>query len=220
MITQTLLLLTSSIFGIVCATEMALYPTGPSQDSAFVRFVNGSQNPLEIVASGSKSKILLSEKKPSTNFFPIAANKEIKGQFVGDILKSDVALTVKPGEFVSAVAVIKDNKLKPIIIRETPDDFNSLKASVALYNVAGSQCNVAGLMIVGKGVNLVEKVQSNQIARRSINPLNISVELSCDNKNTGTILNLGNLQAGKRYTVFALPGSKMAHLNFIEDTLP
>ena len=219
MISKSFLFLMSMFLGVVSATEMALYPTGPSQDSAFVRFVNGSESPLEIVASGSKSKILLNEKKPSSNFFPIAANKEIKGQFVGETLKSDVALTVKPGEFVSAVAVLKDNKLKPIIIRETPDDFNSLKASVALYNLAGAQCNVASLVIVGKGVNLVEKVQQNQIARRSINPLNISVELACDSKNTGINLNLGNLQAGKRYTLFALPGSKSAHLKFTEDTL-
>jgi hypothetical protein len=213
------LVLLAMICHAVYGADMALYPTGPSQDSAFVRFVNGTEGQLEILASGSKSKVALSEAKPSTTFFPIAANKEIKGQFVGANLKSDIALTVKPGEFVSAIAVIKDNKITPIILRETPEDFNSLKASVSLYNLAAQQCAVANLAIVGKGVNLVENVDANKIARRSINPLNISVELSCNNVKTGLTLNLGNLQAGKRYTVFALPGAKKAHLNFVEDTL-
>jgi len=213
------LVLLAMICHAVYGADMALYPTGPSQDSAFVRFVNGTEGQLEILASGSKSKVALSEAKLSTIFFPIAANKEIKGQFVGANLKSDIALTVKPGEFVSAIAVIKENKITPIILRETPEDFNSLKASVSLYNLAAQQCAVANLAIVGKGVNLVENVDANKIARRSINPLNISVELSCNNVKTGLTLNLGNLQAGKRYTVFALPGAKKAHLNFVEDTL-
>lgn len=201
------------------AADMALYPTGPSQDSSFVRFVNGLDQGLDIVAAGSNSKVGLSSAKPATNFYAIAANKEIKGKFVGGSINSDIALKVKPGEFASAIIIKVDNKPKQVIVRETPEDFNSLKASVALYNLAEKQCNSGALSVVGKGVNLVEKVSLNQSVRRSLNPISISVQLVCDGKSLGNPLNLGNLQAGKRYTVFAFPGAKEPQISFAEDSL-
>jgi len=206
---------TSTIF----AADMALYPTGPSQDSSFVRFVNGIDQDLDIVAAGSNSKVGLSTTKPATNFYAIAANKEIKGKFVGGSINSDISLKVKPGEFASAIIIKVDNKPKQVIVRETPEDFSSLKASVALYNLAEKQCNLASLSVVGKGVNLVEKVSLNQSVRRSLNPINISVQLVCDGKSLGSPLSLGNLQAGKRYTVFAFAGAKEPQMSFAEDTL-
>ena len=41
------------------AADIPLYPTGPSADSSFVRFINGTDAALELTAAGSQAKVQL-----------------------------------------------------------------------------------------------------------------------------------------------------------------
>lgn len=201
----------------LCATDMALYPTGPSQDASFVRFVNGTPQAIEVSAVGSKFKTSLPPDRPATNFLAVAANKEIKGQLLGaSAAASAISLTVKPGQFISVVAVLQGAGLTPVLFREQPDDFNALKASLSLYNV-DADCAMAGLTVAGKPTSLFEKIAVNTLARRSINPVKLAVQLTCAGKPAGSAVDLGTLQSGRRYTVLAIPGQQQRRLIVLED---
>jgi len=103
-------------------------------------------------------------------------------------------------------------------VLESPDDFNALKASVAFYNV-DAQCASAALLAAGRNVVLLDGVPEGQAKRRQINPVPLSVQLSCGGKVVGQPLDLGPLEAGQRYTVFLVPAGKSSRIFKATDTV-
>jgi len=201
-----------SLAAQVQALEIPLYETGPSQDAAFVRFVNARSGAIEVKAvGGSQSTTTLPASQPASPFYAVRGNATIKGTFKSAGLQSDVALKVKPGEFATVVAMPGDAVIKQAVLRESPDDFNALKVSLALYNL-DAQCAGAGLNVLGRHATLFENVVSGTLQRRALNPVSISVQLLCQGQVTPVKLALGALQAGQRYSVFVIPqglGSKL-----------
>ncbi|OVZ62116.1 MULTISPECIES: alginate O-acetyltransferase AlgF [unclassified Pigmentiphaga] len=197
------------------AAGIPLYPTGPAEDSAFVRFVNATDAALEIQAAGSQAKLSLPTDKPSSGFMPVAANKPVKGTLTGADRRSDVAVTVKPGEFATVIALAKNASL---VIKESPDDFNAMRASLAFYN-ADPACRQAGLRAAGRNVGIFDGVGHGQAKRRLINPVAVTVELTCGGKPQGSPRELGALEAGQRYTVLAVPGPQGTRTLFANDAL-
>lgn len=200
------------------AADIPLYPTGPSADSSFVRFINGTDSALELTAAGSKAKVQLDAKTPTTAFYPVRAKSDIKGQFTQIQNKSDISTSVKAGEFVSVIALADGAKIKHITIGEEPDDFNALKVSLAFYNVSAT-CADAGLQVVGRDVMLFEKLGVNALTKRMMNPVKISVQLQCGGQATGAPLELGELTAGERYSVFAVPASSTTRIFIASDAV-
>jgi len=200
------------------AADITLYPTGPSADSSFVRFVNGTDAALELTAAGSQAKVQLDAKTPATVFYPVRAKSDIKGQFTQAQSKSAIATTVKAGEFVSVIALVDGATFKQVTIGEEPDDFNALKVSLAFYNVS-AKCANAGLQVVGRNVMLFEKLGVNALTRRMINPVKISVQLLCGEQAVGTPLELGDLIAGERYSVFAIPAAGATRIFIASDAV-
>ncbi|MEI8399755.1 MAG: cell division protein FtsQ [Alcaligenaceae bacterium] len=205
--------------GSSMAADIPLYPTGPSADSSFIRFINGTDASLDLTAAGSQAKVQLDSKTPATVFYPVRAKSDIKGQFRQAQNKSDIAATVKAGEFVSVVALTDGaKKLKHLTIGEEPDDFNALKVSLAFYNVSIT-CANAGLQVVGRNVMLFEKLGVNALTRRMINPVKISVQLLCGEQATGAPLELGELVAAERYSVFAVPAGDTTRVFIVSDVV-
>jgi hypothetical protein len=200
------------------AADIPLYPTGPSADSSFVRFVNGTDAALELTAAGSQAKVQLDAKTPATVFYPVRAKSDIKGQFTQAQSKSAIATTVNAGEFVSVIALVDGATFKQVTIGEEPDDFNALKVSLAFYNVS-AKCANAGLQVVGRNVMLFEKLGVNALTRRMINPVKISVQLLCGEQAVGTPLELGDLIAGERYSVFAIPAAGATRIFIASDAV-
>jgi alginate O-acetyltransferase complex protein AlgF len=188
------------------AADIPLYPTGPAEDSSFVRFVDGGSHPLDVTAAGSKGHITLDANTPATHFFPIAAGKPIAGTLTSGGAHQDVSATVQPGEFVSIVALdaTAAGGLHTVTVREKPDDFNALKASVAFYNLDAG-CNAATLKVPGRDIVLLDGVAVGQSKRRQVNPVALSVQLVCGAQPVGQPLSLGTLVAGQRYTVLLVP---------------
>lgn len=201
------------------AVEVPLYETGPAEDSSFVRFVNGGQQAVEVIATGSNARLSLDTAKPASNFQPIKAGKAIEGALVRGSTRQNVSVTVQPGEFASVVG-LDDAKggLRSVIVREQPDDFNALKASVAFYNV-DAQCASAALLAAGRNIVLVDDVPEGQVKRRQINPVPLSVQLSCGGQPVGKPVDLGTLEAGQRYTVFLVPDGKGSRIFSATDTV-
>lgn len=210
---------TSSVGCLTHAADINLYPTGPSQDSAFVRFINGTDTSLSVTAGGSKAKVVLDANQPASKYYPVNTKGSITGEFSDGKVSSPISLNVKPSEFATVVALANGSNLKQVIVKEQPDDFNALKSSLALYNLSSAGCTSAGLLVVDRSVSLFEKVQSGTLQRRLINPVSLSVQLTCNTKPTGKVLDLGLLQAGQRYSIFAVPTADSPRIFFATDTI-
>lgn len=201
------------------AADIPLYPTGPSQDSAFVRFINGTDTNFSVVAGDTKSKIALNVNEPPSKYYPVSSKAKITGEFSNGKVSSPISLTVKPGEFATVVALANGSNIKQVIVKEQPDDFNALKSSLALYNLSSSGCASAGLLVVDRAISLFEKVKDGTLQRRLINPVSLSVQLTCNAKPVGKVLELGLLQAGQRYSIFAVPASDSPRIFFARDNI-
>lgn len=203
------------------AVDIPLYPTGPAEDSSFVRFVDGGSRPVDVSAAGSKARLTLDAANPATHFFPVAAGKPVAGTLSSGGAHQDVSATVRPGEFVSIVALDGADKaggLHTVTVRERPDDFNALKASVAFYNLDAG-CTTSTLKVPGRDIVLLDGVAAGQGKRRQVNPVALSVQLVCGGQPVGQPLSLGTLVAGQRYTVFLVPDGAHSRIFLANDAV-
>ncbi|XAH23241.1 alginate O-acetyltransferase AlgF [Xylophilus sp. GW821-FHT01B05] len=193
-----------------CAAALAaaplLYETGPAQDSAFVRFVNGTGQKLDVVAG--KARLALTTDKPVSDFQSVKPNIDIKGDFEGAGVRSPIAVKTAPGAFATVVALVPAGQkaVTTTVLSETPDDFNALKASIAFYNVDAA-CKGAAVQVAGRNVALFTGVAQGSSQRRAINPVQVGVQLMCDGKPRGNAIDLGTLQAGQRYSLVLVPSA-------------
>lgn len=205
-------------FSALAGAEVALYPTGPSEDAAFIRFVNAGTAPLDVIASAGQPPLRLETAQPVSLFFPVQTSSPIKGTLASAQHKLPLELKVEPGEFATVFVLPDGAGIKHVAVREKPDEFNGLKVSLAFFNVDPS-CTNAGLRLAGRTYDLFKAVQVNSLQRRSINPVNLSVQLVCANVNVGPALGLGALKAGERYSVLLLPSASGPRLLNATDTL-
>lgn len=200
--------------------EIPLYETGPAEDSAFIRFVNSTGAPLDVKAAGSKVSLSLGADQPASHFLPAPAKRALKGEFVQGAVSVPTDTTVAPGEFVTLVALPGETgKLAVQTLRETPDDFNALKAAVGLYNLSPA-CTDATVKAAGRNVTLFSSIAAGQVSQRlQINPVPLRVQLFCAGKESGEPVSLGTLEAGERYTLFLVPSADGSRLFHAVDTV-
>lgn len=185
-----------------------LYETGPEQDSAFVRFVNGLDQPVQVVPEDGRNRLVLPLDKPAGDFLTVRPDTVLKGSVEARGQRAAVSVKTAPGAF-STVVARSAGAGKPFVLTvlsETPDDFNALRASLAFANLDAS-CASAGLQTAGKGVPLFSDMAAEQLQRRSINAVRLTVQATCAGKTVGEALELGQLQAGQRYSILLLPGA-------------
>lgn len=202
--------------GNALAAEIPLYPTGPSEDSAFLRFFNAGAAELRLSAANGASLSLAPGQ--ASNFLTVPAGKPIEGKLALGSQQQALKVSVEPGEFATVVGVPGASDLRLVTVREQPDDFNALKASLAFYSLDAS-CAQAGLRSAGGNVDIFKAVADGSAQRRSINPLKLAVQLTCAGAPRGEPLDLGQLAAGQRYTVLLAPGADGPRLFQAQDTL-
>jgi hypothetical protein len=201
------------------AADIALYPTGPDQDSAFLRFINAADSPLQLLAEGSRASLKLEGTHAVSDYLPVPANQPIKGTLERNGKSQPLDIQVAAGEFASVIALPDSAQgIRQVVIREQPDDFNSLRASLAFIS-ADPACTQAGLRAAGKNADLFKEVANGSVQRRAINPVSLSVQLVCAQTNVGAPLDLGQLKAGERYSVVLLPGANGPYLLLATDVL-
>ncbi|MFV0931730.1 alginate O-acetyltransferase AlgF [Pseudomonas jessenii] len=201
------------------AADIALYPTGPDQDSAFLRFINAADSPLQLLAEGSRASLKLEGTHAVSDYLPVPANQPIKGTLERNGKSQPLDIQVAAGEFASVIALPDSAQgIRQVVIREQPDDFNSLRASLAFIS-ADPACTQAGLRAAGKNADLFKEVADGSVQRRAINPVSLSVQLVCAQTNIGAPLDLGQLKAGERYSVVLLPGANGPYLLLATDVL-
>ncbi|QEI07413.1 cell division protein FtsQ [Pigmentiphaga aceris] len=212
----------SLLLAMIClgasAQPTRLYRAGPTADASFLRFVDGTGG--GVTATSAAGTVVLTAQQASTAFTPVASKWQVKGQVTKNGKQAHVAVDVQPGEFVTVVALPGSAEgLALQLLREQPDDFNAIKASLGFANLAEKECEAAGLKLAGRDTFLFEKADAKTFSRRLLNPVDVSVQLTCGGKPVGAALALGQLEAGERYSVLAIPDTKGPRLIFAHDSL-
>ena len=114
--------------------------------------------------------------------------------------RSALQLSVAPGEFATVVALQDASGIRQRVVREQPDDFNALKASLAFVNLDPS-CQGASLRPAGRTADLFKDAPEASVQRRSINPVKLSVQLVCANANVGGTLAVAGFVGTANVTV-------------------
>ncbi len=201
---------------VAMSATIQLYETGPAEDAAFVRFVNGGEQPMGVSAKGSQGRIEVDAAEPVSAFMPVRGGARMQGRLESARQGQDLDVTVQPGEFASVVGLPGKDGLQTVVVREQPDDFNAAKVSIAFYNLDAG-CADAGLVAAPRNLALFERVPQGQAARRLVNPVALNVSASCGGQVLPQVLELGTLQAGDRHTVFLLPSAQGPRLLHAED---
>ena len=136
--------------GLAQAVETPLYQTGPSEDSAFLRFFNAGEIALTVDAENGASLRLEGQQRAS-DFLTVPGGKPIQGSLKQGEAQQALDVSVAPGEFATVVGLGKGKDLRLVTLREQPDDFNALKASLAFYSLDAA-CADAGLQAAGRNV--------------------------------------------------------------------
>lgn len=204
--------------GTIQAAEIPLYPTGPSEDAAFLRFFNASSEQLALRAAGSQASLGVDPGRAS-DFLTVPAGKPVQGSLKLGGHEQALDISVEPGEFATVVGVADaEQGLRLLTVREQPDDFNALKASLAFYSLDG-RCAGAGVQVAGRSVEIFSDVAEGSLQRRSINPVKLAVQLRCAGEPVGESLDLGDLAAGQRYTLLLVPSAEGPTLYQAQDNL-
>ena len=200
-----------------------LYDTGPAQDAAFIRFVNASEQGIDVIptAKGSKGgKLRVEPAKPATEFMAVRPKSAMTGRIVQGSTALEVAPVAQPGELVSVVVWPNGGAgLATETVAELPKDFNGLKASLAFYNFDAA-CNMAGLSAAGRDAVIFDTAPLKTVQRRAVNPVALAVQATCGKQPVGKPQDLGTLEAGQRYSVFLVGGAQGSHRVFwVKDVL-
>lgn len=200
--------------------EIALYPTGPAQDSAYLRFVNVSASPLELAPEGSKATLKLEAGKVVTDFIAVPGGKAVNGTLSRDGHRVPLAVTVAPGDFATVFALpAAGGGIQQQVVTEAFDLPNQLKASLAFFN-ADASCTDARVNVAGKDLDLFQKAPAGNPRRQELNPrAQLTVQLVCAGANVGPAVELGALEANKRYSLLLVPSPAGPHLVAATDSV-
>lgn len=200
------------------AAQPQLYPTGPSEDASYIRFLNALPDVLE-VRSSNGSRIELTPNDSSNPWQAVKANAPLNADLSSNGRSQKVSIRVKPSEFVT-VSVIQDikNVWRVVEVREYSPDFSSLKVAFGLVNLI-PDCPSASARLTGKSVVIVDNVAYSTLVRRMVNPVSLGVDVYCGDKRVGESVSL-NLRSGERWSLFAYPLGEGVRLMPVLDKLP
>ncbi|HEX5319748.1 MAG TPA: alginate O-acetyltransferase AlgF [Stellaceae bacterium] len=192
------------------AADGRLYPSGPPNGVAYLRFANLSPAAVKVSSAGGALDLPTSDAQRVGEFDPVTPGTELTGTVAIGDRTAPIKLTLKQNEFVTvAVTAAAEGPPTVTLLREEPSDFNAQKSALALYNV-DKNCAEAELLAGDRHTVVVSGVKPGATGRRLVNPVNVALSVGCGaegGKATG--VELGAMAAGDRYSVFiyAGPGS-------------
>lgn len=201
--TLAALVLSLLTLGAAMAADGRLYPSGPPNGVAYLRFVNLAPGEVTIVSPAAKITIPADDAGRIREFDPVTPGTALTGSVqLGDATKP-LNLTLQPNEFVTVAVTGSGDKFAVTLLRETPTDFNALKSSLGLFNL-DQGCASAQLVAGDQHVAVVSDVAPGAVARRLVNPVDVALAVSCGDPAQTVPVKLGGMVAGDRYSVFVV----------------
>jgi hypothetical protein len=190
--------------GAAMAADGRLYPSGPPGGVAYLRFVNLAPHEVTITSPAAKIAIPADAAHRIGQFDPVPPNTALTGTAQFGAATKPINVTLAPNEFAT-VAVVGEGAdgIAVAVFRETPSDFNALKASLGLFN-ADKACAKAELVAGAQAV--IPDVAPGAVARRLVNPVNAELGAACGDPAQAAAAKLGQLNAGDRYSIFVVAG--------------
>ncbi len=209
----------SSVFvaGLASAAPQ-LYETGPAEESAYVRFVNATGGSISIHAAKGAATVRLDARAEGrvSNFFRVKSGTRLSAIIKSKTGQVQVDVVGKTEQYIT-IAVLPDGNARIItrVVSEMPDDFNAMRSSLALFNLDES-CS-ASMQGGAKRTSVFVDVKPLTVQRRLINPVKLTVATGCTRQADGAELDMSQLEAGARYSVFLLPSGMASRAFFVRD---
>jgi alginate O-acetyltransferase complex protein AlgF len=192
--------------GVAVAAEGRLYPSGPPNGVAYLRFVNLMPREVTIVSPAAKIVVPADGAHRVGEFDPVTPGVALTGSAqLGEATKP-VNVTLAANEFVTVVVTADGaDGIALTLFRETPSDFNALKSALALFNIDKS-CEKAQLVAGDNHQPVISDVAPGAIGRRLVNPVDAALGVACGDPAQAVPAKLGQLNAGDRYSIFVAVG--------------
>ena len=185
------------------AADGRLYPSGPPNGVAYLRFVNLTSADVTVTSPAAKIRIPSDDAHRVGEFDPVTPGVALTGSVqLGEATKP-IDVTLQQNEFVTVAVTGAADALQVTLLRETPADFNALKSSLGLFNLDRG-CAKAQLLAGDQHLVVVADVAAGTIGRRMVNPVDIGLAVSCGDPSPTMPVKLGGLVAGERYSVFVV----------------
>ncbi|HEV2188712.1 MAG TPA: alginate O-acetyltransferase AlgF [Stellaceae bacterium] len=192
-----------ALAGTAFAADGRLYPSGPPNGVAYLRFVNLAPAEVTIVSPAAKITIPTDDTHRVGEFDPVTPGVALTGSVqLGEATKP-INVTLQQNEFVTVAVTGTANALVVTLLRETPSDFNALKSSLGLFNL-DQACATAQLVAGDQHIAVVSDVAPGAVGRRMVNPVDVGLAVSCGDPAQDVPAKLGGLVAGDRYSVFVV----------------
>jgi alginate O-acetyltransferase complex protein AlgF len=203
-----LLALAVSASGAADAAEGRLYPSGPPNGVAYLRFVNLAPQDVTITSPAAKIAIPADDAHRVGEFDPVTPGAPLTGTVQLGTATKPIDLTLKANEFVTVAVTGAADGVAITVFREEPSDFNAMKSSLAVFNLDPG-CAGAELLAGDNHLSVISAVAPGATARRLVNPVDVALAVACGDPASAVPAKLGALAAGERYSVFVVgaPGS-------------
>jgi alginate O-acetyltransferase complex protein AlgF len=187
------------------AADGRLYPSGPPNGVAYLRFVNLASADVTVVSPAAKITIPADDTHRVGEFDPVTPGVALTGSIQLGKAAKPIDVTLQQNEFVTVAVTGSGDALQVTLLRETPSDFNALKSSIGLFNV-DQACANAQLIAGDQHLAVVSDVAPGAVGRRMVNPVDVGLAVSCGDPGQTVPVKLGGLVAGDRYSVFVVGG--------------
>ena len=188
------------------AAEGRLYPSGPPNGVAYLRFVNLAPGEVTITSPAAKIVVPADDAHRVGEFDPVTPGVALTGSAQLGAATKPIDVTLTANEFVTVAVTASGDGIALTVFRETPSDFNAVKSSLGLFN-ADKDCAKAQLVVGDSHQTVVADVAPGAIGRRSVNPVNAELAVTCGDPAQAVPAKLGQLNAGDRYSVFIVAGA-------------
>lgn len=170
-----------------------------------------------MISSNGAAKIELTARAEglASRFYAVKSGTKLSASIQGAGRKVAVEVTGKPWEYITIVA-LPDSGVQVKTVKETPTDFNAMRASLALFNM-DSKCDGAAMRGGAQDATILSDVKPVSVQRRLVNPIKLAVTVVCAGQAASSAIDLGQLQAGERYSVFLITDNKSPRLLFARD---
>lgn len=185
------------------AAQGRLYPSGPPNGVAYLRFVNLSPNEVTITSAAAKIVMPPDDAHRVGEFDPVTPGVALTGTAQSGKATKPIDVTLTANEFVTVAVVADGDGIALSVFRDTPSDFNALKTSLALFN-ADKDCAKAQLVAGDNHQSVIADVAPGALGRRLVNPVNAALGVACGDPTQALPAKLGQLNAGDRYSVFVV----------------
>ncbi|MGH7092498.1 MAG: alginate O-acetyltransferase AlgF [Stellaceae bacterium] len=201
------------------AAEGRLYPSGPPNGVAYLRFANLSAQPVKVISAGGTLTLTTDVGHRVGEYDPVTPGNELSGTVEIGGKTAPIKLKLTQNELLTAVVTTGGDGAPVVtLVGDTPTEFNAQKAALALYNLDKS-CGTATLEAGAGHVAVVQHVAPDGIGRRLVNPVNVALTVACGAGAPGVVAKLGQMDAGERYSVFLYAGGAGAQTLALRDEM-